>query len=80
MPFAASSLIRSSCFLTGMVRQFSLTQTGDSGDPLWSPDGSRIVYTNPALLYTVAADGSSPPETLNSGQWAPSPSSPVRNR
>ena len=47
-----------------------LTQTGDSGDPLWSPDGSRIIYTNPASLYAVAADGSSPPETLNSGQWA----------
>jgi len=47
-----------------------LTQKGDCGDPLWSPDGNRILYTNPASLYAVAADGSSPPETLNSGQWA----------
>jgi len=47
-----------------------LTQAGDCGDPLWSPDGNRVIYTNPASLYAVAADGSSPPEKLNSEQWA----------
>ena len=47
-----------------------LTQTGDSGDPLWSPDGSRVIYTNPGSLWTLPADGSSPPAKLNSEQWA----------
>jgi eukaryotic-like serine/threonine-protein kinase len=47
-----------------------LTQAGDCGDPLWSPDGNRVIYTNPASLSAVAADGSSPPEKLNSEQWA----------
>ncbi len=47
-----------------------LTQAGDCGDPLWSPDGNRVIYTTPATLYAVAADGSSPPEELNSKQWA----------
>jgi len=47
-----------------------LTQAGDCGDPLWSPDGSRVFYTNPASLYAVPADGSSPPQSFNSEQWA----------
>jgi dipeptidyl aminopeptidase/acylaminoacyl peptidase len=47
-----------------------LTQGGDCGDPLWSPDGNRVIYTNPASLYVVAADGSSPPEKIDSEQWA----------
>jgi serine/threonine-protein kinase len=47
-----------------------LTQSGDCGDPLWSPDGSRIFYTNPASLYAMTADGSSPPQSFNSEQWA----------
>ena len=46
-----------------------LTQAGDCGDPLWSPDGNRVIYTNPAGLYAVPADGSSPPVKLNSQQW-----------
>ena len=46
-----------------------LTQKGDCGDPLWSPDGNHVIYATPASLYSVAADGSSPPELLNSGQW-----------
>jgi serine/threonine-protein kinase len=47
-----------------------LTQAGDCGDPLWSPDGNRVIYTNPSSLYAVAADGSSPPEKIDSKQWA----------
>jgi eukaryotic-like serine/threonine-protein kinase len=47
-----------------------LTQTGDSGDPLWSPDGNRVIYTNPGSLWALPADGSSPPAKLNSEQWA----------
>ena len=47
-----------------------LTQGGDCADPLWSPDGNRVVYTNPASLYVVPADGSSPPEKIDSEQWA----------
>lgn len=47
-----------------------LTQKGDCGDPLWSPDSSRVIFTNPASLFVMAADGSTPPEPLNTGQWA----------
>jgi serine/threonine-protein kinase len=46
-----------------------LTQKGDCGDPLWSPDGNRVIFTSPDSLYHMAADGSSPPETFNTGQW-----------
>lgn len=47
-----------------------LTQEGDCGDPLWSPDGNRIFYTNPMSLYAVPADGSGPPQAFSSEQWA----------
>ena len=47
-----------------------LTQKGDCGDPLWSPDGSRVIYTDPASLHVVPADASNPPESLNTGEWA----------
>jgi Tol biopolymer transport system component len=47
-----------------------LTQAGDCGDPLWSPDGSRVFYTDPTSLYAAPADGSSPPQSFNSEQWA----------
>ena len=47
-----------------------LTQTGNSADPLWAPDGNRVIYTSTHRLCAVAADGSSPPEALNSQSWA----------
>lgn len=47
-----------------------LTQKGNCGDPLWSPDGTRIFFTDPSTIYAMPADGSSPPESLNTGQWA----------
>ncbi len=47
-----------------------LTEKGDCGDPLWSPDGHRVIYTNPRSLYAIAADGGGPAESLPSGQWA----------
>jgi serine/threonine-protein kinase len=47
-----------------------LTQGGDCADPLWSADGNRVIYTNPASLYIVAADGSGPPEKIDSEQYA----------
>ena len=47
-----------------------LTEKGACGDPLWSPDGHRVVYTDPENLYVVPADGGSPPVSLNTGQWA----------
>ncbi len=47
-----------------------LTQTGNSGDPLWSPDGTRIFYTTPESMLQVPADGSHPPQSLNMRQWA----------
>ena len=47
-----------------------LTHEGACGDPLWSPDGTRVIYTTPERLYAMAADGSKPPEALNSETWA----------
>ena len=47
-----------------------LTHEGACGDPLWSPDGNRVIYTTPERLYVMAADGSKPPEALNSETWA----------
>jgi serine/threonine-protein kinase len=47
-----------------------LTQKGDCGDPLFSPDGSNVFYTNPSSLYVSPADGSRPAESLNTGLWA----------
>jgi serine/threonine-protein kinase len=47
-----------------------LTEKGACGDPLWSPDGNRVVYTDPENLYIVPADAGSPPVSLNTGQWA----------
>ncbi len=47
-----------------------LTHEGACGDPLWSPDGNRVIYTTPERLYVMAADGSKPAEALNSETWA----------
>jgi len=47
-----------------------LTQTGNSADPLWSPDGNRVIYTTTHRLFVMTADGSSPPQALNSQSWA----------
>jgi Tol biopolymer transport system component len=47
-----------------------LTQKEDCGDPLWSPNGSRVIYTDPASLHVLPADASAPPESLDTGQWA----------
>lgn len=47
-----------------------LTEKGACGDPLWSPDGNRVVYTDPESLYVVPADAGSPPESLNTSEWA----------
>jgi serine/threonine-protein kinase len=50
-----------------------LTQTGDCTDPLWAPDGNRVIYTVAGLkanLNIMAADGSSPAKALNSVAFA----------
>ena len=47
-----------------------LTEKGACGDPLWSPDGNRVVYTDPENLYIVPADAGSLPVSLNTRQWA----------
>jgi Tol biopolymer transport system component len=40
------------------------TRGGGINDVTWSPDGESIVFTNHPGLKQVAADGSSPPETV----------------
>jgi len=51
-------------------RESAEAEKGACGDPLWSPDGNRVVYTDPESLYVVPADAGSPPESLNTGEWA----------
>ena len=46
-----------------------LTNTGDCTDPLWSPDGNRVIYSGNGLkasLLAMVADGSRPAEPLMS--------------
>ena len=35
--------------------------------PNWSPDGRWLVYNHDGLLYRIAADGSGPPEPIDTG-------------
>jgi len=48
-----------------------LTSDGQNQNPVWTPDGRRIVYVNSqagkAGLYSVVADGSGKPELLLAG-------------
>ncbi|HSQ31238.1 MAG TPA: protein kinase, partial [Gemmatimonadaceae bacterium] len=48
-----------------------LTFESDNFYPTWSPDGKRIVFASrrksPADLYSVAVDGSGPPQTVIAG-------------
>lgn len=57
-----------------------LTEKGACGDPLWSPDGNRVVYTDPENLYIVPADSGSPPVSLVWGRQASSPNRPLEER
>ncbi len=41
-----------------------LTSRGDCSDPLWWPDGRRVVYTCGEELFTMGAAGSGPVEPL----------------
>ena len=47
------------------------TDPGDEGEPVWTPDGSRLIYTattrgKPSQLYVLRPDGR-PPQALTSG-------------
>jgi len=46
-----------------------LTEPGDAGRPIWSPDGKIVTYAANGLscLYQVRADGSAQPELLQKG-------------
>jgi serine/threonine-protein kinase len=41
-----------------------LTSNGTSDRPVWTPDGSRIAYTNKGGLWWVRSDGAAEPELL----------------
>jgi serine/threonine-protein kinase len=41
-----------------------LTTDGISNRPVWTPDGRRVVYSSNDDLWWMAADGSSPPDSL----------------
>ena len=41
-----------------------LTTTGRARYPLWSPDGTRVIYNEQSILMSQPADGSGEPETL----------------
>ena len=51
-----------------------LTFTGDNYNPIWSPDGKRVLFvrygpskSEPPGIFSVAANGGSPPERLTTG-------------
>jgi serine/threonine-protein kinase len=56
-----------------------LTFEGSNGSPVWSPDGSRVVFTADANgstnLFVVQADGSGKPERLTTSEWGQIPAS-----
>ena len=47
--------------------------TTDASEPVWSPDGSRIAYTNATGLFVIAAEGGIP-TNLVASTYASSPS------
>lgn len=50
-----------------------LTTVGDSGMPLWTPDGARVVFPSGGAfsgnLFWTLADGTSNPERLTTGEF-----------
>lgn len=61
---------------TGTTQRFTF-EGGDEMTPVWTPDGSRIVYGarrgGPIAIYSKAADGSTPPKLLTRGEYARRP-------
>ena len=56
-----------------------LTQEGDANNPLWTPDGERLVFSweleGPRDIYWVPADGSGDPERLTTSDTLDFPTS-----
>jgi serine/threonine-protein kinase len=51
-----------------------VTSDGSSANPIWTPDGKRLMYDRPSLstaILWVPADGSSPPSILASFEKGP---------
>jgi len=49
-----------------------LTTNGISNRPIWTPDGSRVVYSSNDDLWWIASDGSGKPDSLlvaSGGRW-----------
>lgn len=69
-------------FVYDLARQTNtrITYRGNSGSPMWLPDGSRIVYTSdidgPLTYYLCNSDGSGKPEAIG-GHTALAPGSVV---
>ncbi len=55
-------------WLLDLQRDVLTSFAPSAGDPLWTPEGKRIVYTaavaNKSTIYWKSADSSAPPETL----------------
>jgi serine/threonine-protein kinase len=45
----------------------ALTSTGENVVPVWSPDGTRLVFRRDSELFSIAADGSGEPERVGDG-------------
>ena len=48
----------------------ALTSTGENAEPVWSPDGTRLVFERRGVdtgLFSIAADGSGEPERVGDG-------------
>jgi serine/threonine-protein kinase len=56
-----------------------LTTVGDSGMPVWTPDGARVVFPSGGAfsgnLFWISADGTGKPERLTTSQFSELPSS-----
>ena len=69
--FAARGDIFTAPIEKGPVRNLTNTPGAHEKHPAWSPDGSKIAFisdkTGEEEIWTVAQDGSAPPEQLTTG-------------
>lgn len=50
---------------TSPVDITATADTGFDGNPRWSPDGTKIIFRNNGVVYSVNADGSNSPEQFS---------------